>query len=246
MGWHPQLVGDRTLRSLARRRHVPARETPAALRRRIWRVIRRIGRHEGLAPAAMTQMAAERHDPFEVLVGTLISLRTRDEVTIASTRRLLALAPDPVRLERLAHGTIERAIYPAGFYRTKARTLRRVAGLLNAEHGGRVPDTMEELLALPGVGRKTANLVLLLGHGIPALCVDTHVHRISNRLGFVRTRTPEKTEAALRERLPQPLWWSYNELLVSYGKGVCTPLSPRCSICPAAGDCPRVGVAKSR
>jgi endonuclease-3 len=239
MGQHPRIVGERTAGALEG-------ESLAELRRRIRRVVRRIGRHQGLSPAAMTRLAAERHDPYEVLVGTLISLRTRDEVTIVAARRLLALAPDPARLERLASRKIERAIYPAGFYRTKARTLRRVAHLLNVVHGGKVPGTMEELLALPGVGRKTANLVLLLGHGIPALCVDTHVHRISNRLGFVRTKTPEKTEAALRERLPQDLWWSYNELLVSYGKTVCTPLSPRCSICPAAVDCPRVAVARSR
>jgi endonuclease-3 len=141
---------------------------------------------------------------------------------------------------------IERAIYPAGFYHTKARTLKRVARILNREHGGRVPSTMEELLDLPGVGRKTANLVLLLGHGIPGICVDTHVHRISNRLGFVATRTPEQTEMALRASLPAPLWWSYNELLVSFGKTICTPLSPKCSICEVAGDCRRVGVTRSR
>jgi len=217
-----------------------------SMRARMRRVVARIARSEGLTPAAMTQLAGRRRNPFDVLVGTVISLRTRDEVTIVSTRRLLAIAPIPAVLERTSAKRIEKAIYPAGFYHTKARALRAIARILREKHDGRVPGTMEELLALPGVGRKTANLVLLMGFGVAALCVDTHVHRISNRLGFVATRTPEQTEAALRERLPKNLWWTYNELLVSYGKTVCTPLSPRCSACPAAGDCPRIGVTRSR
>ncbi len=216
------------------------------LRSRMRRVVSSIRRCEGLTPAAMSQIAGGRHDPFEVLVGTLISLRTRDEVTIPATRRLLALASNPAELGSLSHRAIERAIYPAGFYHTKARSLREVARLLEERHNGAVPATMEGLLSLPGVGRKTANLVLLLGHGIAALCVDTHVHRISNRLGFVSTRTPAQTEEALRTLLPRPLWWDYNELLVSFGKKVCTPLSPRCSICPVKGDCSRVGVGRTR
>jgi len=203
-------------------------------------------RQQGLTPAAMTQIAGRRRNPYEILIGTLISLRTRDEVTVEATRRLLTLAPNLASLERLAPRKIEQAIYPAGFYRTKARTMRRVARILRERHGGRIPASMEELLALPGVGRKTANLVLLLGHGVAALCVDTHVHRISNRLGFVTTRTPEQTETALREKLPRSLWWKYNELLVRFGKGICTPLSPRCSICPVRADCLQVGVTRSR
>ncbi len=210
------------------------------------RIVANLARQQGLSPAAMTRIAGERHDPFEVLVGTLISLRTRDEVTEVSTRRLLDLAPTVDRLERMPARAIEKAIYPACFYHTKARTLRRVARILREEHGGRVPATMEELLALPGVGRKTANLVLLLGHGQAALCVDTHVHRISNRLGLVATRNPDETETALRACLPRSLWWGYNELLVSFGKSVCTPLSPRCSICPVARGCPRTAVTRSR
>jgi endonuclease-3 len=216
------------------------------LRNRMRRVVSSMRRFEGLTPAAMSQIAGQRHDPFDVLVGTLISLRTRDEVTIPATRRLLALASNPAELGSLSHRTIERAIYPAGFYHTKARRLQEVARLLEERHGGVVPATMEELLSLPGVGRKTANLVLLLGHGIAALCVDTHVHRISNRLGFVSTRTPAQTEEALRTLLPHRLWWDYNELLVSFGKKVCTPLSPRCSICPVKCDCSRVGVSRTR
>jgi endonuclease III len=217
-----------------------------ALHSRMRRIVRALARQRGLTVAAMTKIAGEKHDPYEVLVGTLISLRTRDEVTEVATRRLLGLAPSVDRLETLRESVIAKAIYPACFYRTKARTLRRVAAILRTDHGGKVPDTMEQLLALPGVGRKTANLVLLLGYGQAALCVDTHVHRISNRLGLVATRAPDATEAALRERLPRSLWWHYNELLVSFGKSVCTPLSPRCSICPVGSDCPRVGVKRAR
>lgn len=223
-----------------------AEESIRSLHARMRRVVRAIALCEGLTPAAMTQVAGRRHDPFEILVGTVISLRTRDEVTIVSTRRLMAIAPTPERLERLDEKRIERAIYPAGFYRTKARALREIARIIRQKHEGRVPGTMEELLALPGVGRKTANLVLLLGFGVAALCVDTHVHRISNRLGFVATRSPIQTEEALRARLPKPLWWSYNELLVSFGKDVCTPLSPHCTTCPVAGDCRRIGVTRNR
>lgn len=210
------------------------------------RVVGVLLREAGLPPAAMSRIAAQREDPFDVLVGTMISLRTKDEVTIEAARRLSAIAPGPVELARLPERRIEKAIYPAGFYRTKARALRKVAAILLEHHGGKVPDTMEGLLALPMVGRKTANLVLLLGHGQAALCVDTHVHRISNRLGFVATRRPDDTEAALRASLPQDLWWDYNELLVSFGKRICTPLSPRCSICPVGALCPRLGVTRTR
>lgn len=210
------------------------------------RVVRAIAQTRGLTPAAMTQLADERHDPYEVLVGTVISQRTKDEVTVAATGRLMAIAPDPAGLCRTPETRIAKAIYPAGFYKTKARALRAIARILVDRYRGTIPATMEELLELPGVGRKTANLVLLLGHRIPALCVDTHVHRISNRLGFVATKDPNGTERALRSDLPPRLWWSYNELLVSFGKSVCTPLSPRCSACPVARDCPRIDVGRSR
>ena len=191
-------------------------------------------------------VTANGPDPFRILVSCIVSLRTKDEVTYPATKRLFAKASRPAAMLKLTPAAIEKAIYPAGFYHTKARALRAIARILREKHDGRVPGTMEDLLALPGVGRKTANLVLLMGFGVAALCVDTHVHRISNRLGFVATRVPDQTEAALRERLPKNLWWTYNELLVSYGKTVCTPLSPRCSACPASGDCPRVGVTRSR
>jgi endonuclease-3 len=189
---------------------------------------------------------AEQHDPYAVLVSTVISLRTRDEVTDAVTPRLLAEAPTPESLAQLPAERIAELIYPAGFYRTKGRTLRGLGRALVEQHGGRVPDTLEALLELDGVGRKTANLVLTLGHGKPGICVDTHVHRISNRLGFVRTRTPDETEQALRARLPARWWIPINDVLVSFGRLHCTPLSPRCSTCPVARTCLRVGVERSR
>ncbi|MDY0162417.1 endonuclease III [Desulfobotulus sp.] len=191
-------------------------------------------------------MAATGASPFGVLVATLLSLRTKDEVTEAAARRLLARADTPEAMRALGEETIRELIFPVGFYPTKARRLVEICGILMEKHGSRVPDSMEALLELPGVGRKTANLVLVEGYGIPAICVDTHVHRISNRLGYVRTQTPEQTEMALRERLPLEYWASYNEMLVAFGQVLCRPLSPWCSRCPVAHMCPRIGVERSR
>jgi len=176
----------------------------------------------------------------------MISLRTKDEVTAAASARLLERAGSPQVLAALSEAAIARLIYPAGFYRTKARHLRQVGRLLRERHAGRVPDSMEELLALPGVGRKTANLVRNLGFGLPGICVDTHVHRISNRLGWVRTRTPLETERALEAVLPRRYWIPINEYLVAFGQRTCTPQSPRCSACPIRAHCARVGVSRSR
>jgi len=195
---------------------------------------------------AVSEVAARRHDPFHVLVSTMISLRTKDEVTARASERLLERAPTPRQMALLDAEEIGRLIYPAGFYNTKARNLRTVAGILEHGHGSQVPSRMEELLALPGVGRKTANLVRNLGFGLDGICVDTHVHRISNRLGWVRTRTPGETEKALEAILPKRFWIPINELLVAFGQRVCTPVSPRCSSCPIAGHCLRVGVTRSR
>jgi endonuclease-3 len=194
---------------------------------------------------AVTQVAARR-DPFAVLVSTVLSLRTKDDVTAAASARLLARAPDPAALLRLPAPRIERLIFPVGFYRVKARHLRQIARLLLERHGGRVPADLGTLLELPGVGRKTANLVLVLGFGLPGVCVDTHVHRICNRLGYVRTENPFETEMELRRKLPRRHWLTVNDLLVTFGQNVCGPLSPRCSICPVAGSCARVGVTRSR
>jgi endonuclease-3 len=147
---------------------------------------------------------------------------------------------------RLAPRTIERAIYPVGFYRTKARVLREISRDLLARFGGAVPDDLDALLTLKGVGRKTANLVVTQGFNKPGICVDVHVHRISNRWGYVQTRTPEETEMALRDRLPRRYWIGYNDLLVSFGQNICLPVSPRCSACPVRPGCPRKGVTRSR
>jgi endonuclease-3 len=176
----------------------------------------------------------------------MISLRTKDEVTAASASRLLAAAPEAQSLADMQEEAIARLIYPAGFYRTKARHLKRAARLVAARHGGKVPSSMEDLLALPGVGRKTANLVRNLGYGLPGICVDTHVHRITNRLGWVRTRTPYETELALMACLPRLYWIPINGLLVAFGQRTCTPQSPRCSGCPIRAHCARVGVIRSR
>jgi len=195
---------------------------------------------------SVSAIARGNHDPFRVLVSTMISLRTKDEVTTRASVTLLSAAPTPTALAAMPVDRIARAIFPAGFYRTKARHLREVARLLLERHDGKVPPDMDRLLELPGVGRKTANLVRNLGFGLPGICVDTHVHRISNRLGWVRTRTPAQTELALMDILPRRYWIGINELLVSYGQAVCTPLSPRCSTCRAARWCLRVGVGRTR
>ena len=192
-------------------------------------------------------MIAERHrDPFRVLVACILSLRTQDTTTGPAAARLFAVADTPSAMRAIPARTIERLIYPVGFYRTKARVIRGLAGDLLERFGGRVPDDIDALLTLKGVGRKTANLVVTLGFGKPGICVDTHVHRISNRLGYVRTRDPEATEMALRERLPRRYWIGYNDLLVAFGQNVCTPISPRCSTCPVSARCRRVGVTSAR
>lgn len=193
---------------------------------------------------ATRSTAADR--PFRVLVACLLSLRTQDTTTGPAAARLFRLADTPAAMQRLAPRTIERAIFPVGFYRTKARALRRMCHDLLTRFGGRVPADLEALITLPGVGRKTANLVVTVAYGRPGICVDTHVHRITNRLGFVRTRTPDETEVALRVKLPRRYWIRLNDLLVAFGQNVCRPLSPHCSRCPVAAACRRVGVSRAR
>jgi len=187
-----------------------------------------------------------RPDPFHILVSTMISLRTKDEVTSASSKRLLTRAPDPKKMAELSEAEIAKLIYPAGFYNTKAKNLKSAAKTLASQYSGRVPESMEKLLELPGVGRKTANLVRNLGYGLDGICVDTHVHRTSNRLGWVQTKTPEQTESALEKVLPQKYWILINELLVRFGQTLCSPVSPVCSRCPIYEHCPRIGVSRSR
>jgi endonuclease-3 len=196
---------------------------------------------------ALTEVARTMgRDPFKILIGCLLSLRTKDETTGPAAARLFALAGTPEAMLQLNVEQIAKAIYPVGFYRTKAATILDICRVLVERHGGQVPATMEALIELKGVGRKTANLVLTMGFQTPAICVDTHVHRISNRWGYVRTRTPEETEFALRRKLPKAYWMVYNDLLVSFGQNICVPISPRCGQCPLAAMCPKVGVTQHR
>ena len=213
----------------------------------ISRIVRRLTRtSRQWNPTAVGAVAQDSRDPFLILISCLISLRTKDQVTAEASARLFRLGRTPRAILTLPPGRIAQAIYPAGFYRTKARTIKALCRTLLREHGGRVPDDLETLLTLKGVGRKTANLVITVGYGKPGICVDTHVHRISNRLGIVKTKTPERTEVALRQDLPQRYWIAYNDLLVTFGQNICKPISPLCSACPVHTLCPRIGVGKHR
>jgi endonuclease-3 len=185
-------------------------------------------------------------EPFQILVGCILSLRTKDETTGPAAARLFAQARTPAAMLRRSTQQIARTIYPVGFYRTKARTIRRLSAELLAQHGGHVPGDIDGLLALPGVGRKTANLVVTQAFRRQGICVDTHVHRITNRWGYVRTRTPYETEMALRTQLAPRYWQEINELLVALGQTICRPVSPRCSRCPITRYCGRVGVVQAR
>jgi endonuclease-3 len=194
----------------------------------------------------VTFIANRGGTPFEVLVSTILSLRTKDEVTSQAAARLFSEARTPQQILALGEQQLARLIYPVGFYPTKARRLVQISRIVLEQYAGQVPDSLEELLKLPGVGRKTANLVLVEGFKKDAICVDTHVHRISNRIGYVQTRTPEQTELALRRKLPRRHWIRYNELLVAFGQVLCRPVSPFCSRCPVSAMCPRINVDRSR
>jgi endonuclease III len=185
-------------------------------------------------------------NPFLILISCLLSLRTKDKTTWEASDRLFALAHTPASLLNLPVKKIEQAIYPVGFYRTKAKSIHQICRRLIDAYGGRVPDSIDELVRLPGVGRKTANLVVTVGFQKPGICVDVHVHRISNRWGYIKTKTPEESEKALRRRLPKEYWITYNDLLVPYGQNLCLPVSPLCSRCKLTELCDRVGVKKSR
>jgi len=211
---------------------------------RVFGILRRVAPSWN-APV-VTFISMHERDPFRTLTSCILSLRTKDEVTVHASRRMFALADTPAKMAEVDEDTLARAIYPVGFYRTKAKTLREIARLLVERYDGRVPDEIAALLTLPGVGRKTANLVVAQAYGKPGICVDTHVHRISNRWGYVRTKTPEQTEMALREKLPARYWPEINHLLVAFGQTICHPTSPHCSICPIARYCPRIGVVRSR
>ena len=189
---------------------------------------------------------SKTRNPFKVLISCLLSLRTKDKVTAEASVRLFQLADTPQKMLKLNIPDIEKSIYPVGFYKTKARRIKEICRTLLDNYGGNTPDEIDELLKLKGVGRKTANLVVTLGYGKLGICVDTHVHRISNRLGIVKTKTPEQTEFTLRKILPQKYWIIYNDLLVTYGQNICKPISPKCSECKIFKYCKRVDVKKFR
>jgi len=202
--------------------------------------------HKWREPIVSQLAGRRRKDPFLVLIGTILSLRTRDETTAGAIKRLSALADTAAAMSALDPEVIAEAIYPVGFYNKKARTIIEICDQLMERWGGEVPSDLDHLLTLPGVGRKTANLVVAIGFGKDAICVDTHVHRISNRFGYVKTKSPNDTEAALRKKLPREYWIRYNDLLVAFGQQLCGPLSPKCSECPVTDLCPRIGVKRHR
>ncbi len=201
---------------------------------------------EEAAPIITRISRGEKSDPFVVLVGTLLSLRTKDETTEKVMEGLMPRVKTPQDLLRIPEVELEKMIYPVGFYRNKTKVLKEVAATIIDSYGGRVPDTIDELVSIRGIGRKTANLVVTEGYGKPGICVDTHVHRISNRLGIVSTKNPHGTEDALRQVLPERYWMIFNSLLVTFGKRICTPLSPKCSHCPIENLCAKKNVTKSR
>ena len=205
---------------------------------------RAIDQHQ--LPAVEKIADESQDDPFEVLISTMLSAQTRDPVTAAASARLFRVARTPVTMARLTTKRIEKLIYPVSFYRHKAKHVRETCRILVERYRGRVPGTMEELLTLPGVGRKTANLVLILSfRSLKNICVDTHVHRISNRLGWVQTRTPDETEQALYKATDNR-WWQYiNLYLVTWGQNVCRPVYPRCGACVIHEHCPRIGVERT-
>ena len=195
---------------------------------------------EEVRPPRMTALR-ELHEaecgPFQILVGTILSARTRDENTAEVSKRLFARYPDPAKLARAKKRDVERVIKSIGFYRVKAGRIIEVARIIDGRYGGRVPKDLEKLVELPGVGRKTANCVLVYAFGEPAIPVDTHVHRISNRLGLVETRTPEETEAALAKKIPKKFWLEINDTFVMYGQNICRPVSPMCGRCRIRRSC---------
>jgi endonuclease-3 len=197
-------------------------------------------------PSVTTVAERYRKDPWAVLVSTILSLRTKDEVTLKASQTLLAQAPNPAAVLELSENQIARLAYPAGFYKTKAANIRKIASIILEKNGGMVPSDLDALLELPGVGRKTANLVVVEAFGKYGICVDIHVHRISNRTGWLSSKTPEETEMILRKILPRKFWKTINPILVLYGQKCCRPVSPFCSQCVIKVHCAQVGVEKSR
>ncbi len=194
----------------------------------------------------VTQISLQEKSPYKILVSTILSLRTKDEVTEKASQKLFAKADSPSKMIGLTKKRIENLIYPVGFYHRKAANLKEISNTIIKKYQGKIPDTLDDLLSLPGVGRKTANLVLVLGFDKDEICVDTHVHRISNRWGYVKTNSAEKTEFSLRKKLPGQYWKIYNDYLVSFGQNLCRPISPFCSRCKIEKLCPKIGVNSTR
>lgn len=201
--------------------------------------------YPSLQEPIVTEVAREGN-PFFVLISTILSLRTKDKTTKEATQRLLSVAKTPNEMLKLTQEQIAKLIYPVGFYNVKAKNILEICKILVEKYDSKVPDSIDDLLSLPNVGRKTANLVLSKGFNIPAICVDIHVHRISNRLGIVKTKTPVQTEFELMKVLPKKYWIEYNDLLVPFGQNICTPISPFCSKCKLSFICPKIGVKSSR
>jgi len=194
----------------------------------------------------MILIKLHENDPFKVLLSTIISLRTNDEITIEASKRLYSILKTPQDIKNLSLEKIEKAIYPCGFYKRKSIQIKSICEKLIIEFNSKVPDEIDTLLTFPGVGRKTANLVLSEGYKLPAICVDTHVHRISNRFGYLKSKTPDETEQILIKCLPKKYWNNYNWQLVAFGQTICRPISPHCTLCPVLKYCKRVDVKKHR
>lgn len=192
----------------------------------------------------INQINENEENPYQILISALLSSRTKDEVTAKASERLFARAPNPEKLSRMTEEEIIDLIYPVGFYRIKAKNIKKIANVLLEKYGGMVPDHLNDLMQLPGVGRKTANLVLGVAFHIDAITVDTHVHRISNRLGIVKTSTPKETELDLMMILPQKYWICFNTYLVAHGQKICNPIIPKCSLCKIRPYCQQIGVIR--
>jgi endonuclease III len=189
---------------------------------------------------------AQTRDPFKILLATILSARTNDRQTAVASKKLFSKVKKIEDLEKIPIKQLEKLIYPVGFYHNKAKHLKQLPKVLKKEFNNKIPKTINELIKLPGVGRKTANLVVAVGFNKPAVCVDTHVHKIMNRLGYVKTKTPHETEMALRKKLPKKYWITINSMLVAFGQNTCRPISPYCSKCPIKAYCNRINVNKSR